>query len=554
MVLFGMNGNRESTPGEPSAVSVYRLALIVSFVLVVLFYILTNLESSAPGLPTGYDSSYYLAYVKTIQQQGFVGYAQSVNYYNVLYPTISSIPAFLGVGSIMVEIILPVLLSSVTVGAATYLARNASNWYAGLYSVAFLPGWFALYRMGADYHAELFAMPFLLVSTSLFIRTRKDSRLTKTRYVLFVLCVVLASLAHVETTIFFVAVWIITSLLWLHRPSTAHSGRAITIMVFSGIAACAPLGAVWLGGILQLFAKTGGLVGTYSPVPTFWLEVFGPSAVLMIMGLGHYVLHVRRRPLLDFEVLVAVWGSLSILVGMVCYVLPTFPAIISDRALLLFPAPFAAGSGLDWLLRRIGTGHTMSFRRSAITVTIVAIVVTSATYPYVTPRYFQTYIDSNTISELNWLASNYHPPSIPIFVFNFPSACAGDLTLFYDNWVSATFGRHYSYMGTIGNLTETKATNYTSIQSRVVSYLMFQKLQGDGIVSSRTLDEHPIALVSAWYVGQATVNNVSVIELIEGISILRLGITNSSGILIGSDFNLLASESPTIARLCPSTA
>jgi hypothetical protein len=542
-------------------VTLLVIGLLVGIASVTIFYAEANLNYSAGGIPLGFDTSYYLAYSEIIKQQGYAQFVSNVAYYNILYPIIVSGIANFGISSITVETILPIVLSILTLVTAAYLTLSASGLRTGVISLAFFPGWFALYRMGADYHANLLAMPFLFFATALFLKVEKDSRLTKTRFASFVASVALSSISHVEVTLFFVAVWVLAALLWRLHGKGNTTSRGISIMALTGIAISLPLGFIWLEGVLYLVSSTGGVLASYSPVSGFWLEVMGVTVVFSLVGLGTCIWRATKLRQTGFLSLLLLWSTASIGIGAVGYLLPGFPISFSDRAILLFPVPFTAAIGLGWVFDR-NPVRDPNFKVLIFLLMIIPIVTVPITYSYTAPRYFREYMDASTYGQLTSLAGNLGNVNDPVFVLNLPATCAGSLAILYSNWITTAVGQHHTYVGPVENLLAGKRTNYTVPESQIVSSLYYEKLRSAFLSTQGGLGGHPVILMDSLYQGRANFTGYQYDEPSSGVLVIYENKPeNTSGLgsprgtsLITGDFSQLLSRNSALQAICnPST-
>jgi hypothetical protein len=363
---------------------IWLLSMGVSVGTVAFLFTYVNVSNWHGGSPLGYDSYYYVVWINQVVANGPLQFAASQHYVEFLYPIVASIPVYLGVSANAVEVVLPAILACSLVVATGVLARESKDWRVAILSVAFSSGWFAVYRMGADFHANLFAFPLLILASALLIRVSRTGQLSGSALGIFLVLVVLASAAHVETTDFFIVAWFAASVLLGWRTSP-KSWRLSSLMTATGAAAASPLTLAYLRG------AAGGLGAQYCIFPPYWLEVFGPAVGLAILGIGVTVVRYRV-PTSEgsFSKLLFSWSGLAVAIGVLGY-FSLVPIVLSDRALLLFPLPFVSSIGMIWLVEHVPKLHRYSQVRILAIFAIVvplltAPIVFSYAYPYF--RYF----------------------------------------------------------------------------------------------------------------------------------------------------------------------
>jgi hypothetical protein len=343
-----------------------------------------NIANWHGGVSLGYDSYYYVGYINSVVSSGPLRFAASQHYVEFLYPIVASIPVYLGVSADTVEMALPAIMACSLVVAVGVLGRETGDWRIAILSVAFSSGWFAVYRMGADFHANLFAFPLLLLATALLVRVTRKGNATWAHLGGFLLLVVLSAAAHIETTDFFMAVWLAAFVL-LGLKTGSGSWRSSSLMIVSGALAVSPFTLAYFQGV------SGGLGAQYCVFPPYWLEVFGPALGLVVLGIGVAVRHYSAPTSEGYFVkLFLSWSVLAVLIGVLGYV-TSVPIVISDRTLLLFPLPFVSSIGIAWLVEHVPKLQSYS-QASLLAVLAVAIplLTVPAVFSYAAPhfRYF----------------------------------------------------------------------------------------------------------------------------------------------------------------------
>jgi hypothetical protein len=357
----------------------------VSVASVAVFFLYVNLSKGQDWIPLGYDSYYYVEYITKVISSGPLQFAASQHYVEFLYPILASIPVYLGASPNAVEVVLPALLACGTVAATAVLSLESRDWRISTLAVSFASGWFAIYRMGADFDANLLSFPLLILATVLLIRLGRKTEVSWSYSPAFAILVLLAAATHVESTDFFILVWAVSFVIF-RAQSAFGSSRSCAIMILIGAVLATPFTIAYAQAI------SGGLGGEYCVFPPYWLEVFGPLAGLAILG---FIVLARQSLTVNageyFTSLVVTWSSVAVCIGVLGY-LTQFPIAVSDRALLLFPLPIVTSIGAVWIIDHADRIHPFSQTKL---FTVLAIAIPLATVPlifvYAAPhfRYFE---------------------------------------------------------------------------------------------------------------------------------------------------------------------
>lgn len=387
---------QKGSTGEPSEISgprenefanLWRISLIVSEAAVVAFFVAANLIMGRDGMPLGGDTyTTYQPWIKEVLSIGPLQFAQNQHFVEILYPIIGSIPVRLGVAITTEEIYFPILLAAATVAATALLAREFKDWRVAVLSVAFTAGWFAIYRMGADFHGQLLAFPLLLVATTLLLRIRRTTHLFRD-VGLFVVMVGLATLAHVETTVVFVAVWVVTFLVFDLR-GISHKRRLLIVLAAALLISIPVLPSAM--AVFPAIFSCGANCRPYPVYPPYWLEVLGPEAALAIIGIALCVNQVRKAGSEPMVKLVLIWSLVTIVVGALGYLFPQFDLAYSDRTLLMIPIPLLSAVATVWLIQQ-GGFLARHANMIMLLILIIPAITAPAVFAYIVPQRFRYY-------------------------------------------------------------------------------------------------------------------------------------------------------------------
>jgi len=304
----------------------------------------------------------------------------------VLYPILGSIPGWFGVAATTIEIFSPILMAVAAVGALAILASEFRDWRVAVLSVAFAAGWFAIYRMGADFHGQLLAFPLLLLATTLVLRIQRTAHLPRD-LALFILLVGLAALAHIETTLVFLAIWTFTFLAFNLRTTVRR--RSLTIALVGSLLIAIPV----VPYVLARFPITLPCAEGCSPypiLPAYWLEVLGPAAPLVVLGLALCVNNLRKGGSDQITNLIVVWSLLTLAIGSLGYLFPWFDIAYSDRTLLMLPVPLLSAVATVWMTER-GGFLARHANLIMLLVVLIPLVTAPAVFAYIVPQRFRYY-------------------------------------------------------------------------------------------------------------------------------------------------------------------
>jgi hypothetical protein len=367
-------------PGDRGFRRVWLFSLAVGVGTVASLFWYANFTQGQNWIPLGYDSYYYVGYISQVVTSGPLQFAASQHYVEFLYPIVASIPVYLGASADAVEVVMPAILACATVVATGILALESRDWRVATMSVAFSSGWFAVYRMGADFHANLFAFPLLILATVLLIKVSRRRSASAPVIGAFLSLVVLAGAAHIETTDFFILAWAVAFIL-LGRRTALSSWRWSSFMILAGALVASPFTYAYLHGV------AGGVGGQYCVFPPYWLEVFGVFAGLAVLGLGVLAWQYRSASDSYLTRLLLSWSALAVAIGVLGYV-SQFPISDSDRALLLFPLPLVSSFGMIWLVDHIPRLQRSSqVRLLAVLAIVIPLLTVPVVFAYAAPHF-----------------------------------------------------------------------------------------------------------------------------------------------------------------------
>jgi len=396
---------------------------------------------------------------------------------------------WIGVPSTSLEVILPVILAASIPYLLSRLVLAHLGTRTAILATLATPGWYAVYRLQADLHANLLALT-LFLSALILLSKAKSLREPRCLYGLGLLG--LASFTHIESTIFLLFVILASSLTSL-RPYPLK-------IALAAASATVPAAVFYAVHLVQLLGFSGGSLDvTSSQTFETWLIILGPLLPFMIVGL----VWCSLRPRSWLEIFAAVWGFTSVILGISQYVsLQT--VIFSQRGILLMPGPLLAGIGaarVGQILPRLNVPHVRLQNARIPTIVVIFTILTLSwpvTWATAVPNE-KIFLTSTEYQQLKWVSANLRFSNTPIFMFNDLNEFASGLAQLYDNWAAAIVGHHLSYLGLIDYLAQVQQTPFSDTGAREVSGEFMQKISAAGITNKTTLLQHPIIIMGEFY-------------------------------------------------------
>ena len=465
------------------------LAIACSTTFIALAFVISYYIWGFYGLPMGWDTPHYIEQANIVAAKGPIQLFAVQGPYDFVYQLLLGTIVWLGASALNLEIVLPILLSSLLPFLISRLALVNNDVRFSTFAAIAVPGWFVIYNLGASLHANLLGLVFILAAIPLIL---KSQTIRQPRAIMGLVLIAVASFTHIETTLFFVGLMFILSV--------ALSGFPKRIAIVA-IAVVLPAAIIYIIHLLQLVSLAGYSLPVYTLEPIlFWFEIFGPLLPLAILGL---TLGLRGKRT-SLESLIMLWAGASILIGLSQYLDPQ-TYTFAQRAAGLVPVPFLAAIGLRRLgtlsvSRRLGRFSPAHLQRALLVASLILLVASWPTsYVADAPVDQRVFLSPSAYQRLQWVSANMKFLSTPIFVYNDFDTNAGGLGDLYDNWVGAIVGTHLSYLGSIDYLVQVQQTPYSNIVSRLHSAIFEKELRDVGITSRAVLLSHPIIIVADFY-------------------------------------------------------
>ena len=262
------------------------------------------------------------------------------------------------------------------------------------------------------------------------------------KLILHMIILLISSFTHVETTIFFIVIYYIFSLLLFYgQDGKKFVKKLIMINLFNTIT-IVPSILFYYSHMLSLTSLTEGLI-VYNPLTSLFqfVKYLGILVVPSVLGLIVISrLYLNHNIDDKYYLFVYSWGIFSFFVSIIQYFnisLQTF----SERALILFPSPFLAGVGLKFFLK-----DRFDVRNKKYLIPVF-LVLASIMFSYSIPVFQRIFISHSSYEQLVWLSDNIDSSFDPIFIINDYDNFVGEKGDMYDNWIQAVYGDHFTYLG-----------------------------------------------------------------------------------------------------------
>lgn len=429
------------------------ISLTYAFTLLFLtrYFIEAYIRYSFMNLPVGWDTPEYVYKINMAKNGFFFEVIQRCYFTNFVYPIIFSL---LPVDSFLVEKFVPIFISFLTPIAA-YIFTVKTSKYNGALVIFLVSAWFAIYRLSSDLHANLLALTICLCIFSLIL---SPFTLTKKQMSFIFWIAWIASFIHLETTVFFSVIALIT--LITLRDRLKDFGDRVAILIASIIPAC----------LLYAYSKysklqTVGILATGSGIiygDTF-VNSFGIYLLpFVIAGILFLILKKEKN---NFDVFILDWATLCFLMIFLHFFFPI--RNFAERALVIFPSPFLLVPLIDFMLKKtFSNKNEIKLSKIFLISLVIAIIVSANSLVEFSLEYYpKVFISRDIYENLTYLENELRNNATnEIFIYNLDSSAIVEL---YDNWVSATVGNHLSYYGNFYDLLQMKiGDKYDNLISR----------------------------------------------------------------------------------------
>lgn len=420
------------------------------------------------GLPTGWDSGAYLAWENSLKIGGF-NYVQNPNFYQ--YSGLNVIPGLLLTGTVSVSslligyVLFQIIILGLFFASLLFLSWEIRRSFSYTFLVmALLVTSYAFIRMTRDLYGNLLTVSFLQFALGLVIVLRRGPD----RRTSLGLAVATGLMFFTDVEVGGFGVVVILSAILLNAFGTRQV--AVTKRLLMPVVA----------SVLVSLGLWSGLAIGYLSVSTLLVSAFGSADwQTILLSLGGYALipiwgvtlflifnQMRKRPdKMDSSIL----GGWSVAFVLTCGILLLFRPSLVFRVALLLPLTFLLAEAIrfSWsfsstawkskgLIKPLGLIILLSIGvlvTVASATTFVSQTYSYQTAPFISRDQYQTLTKASALLKSNGMTvSNTLFLIYPQQRLSVPQGVSAWTNL-YDNWISATFGPHTSFYGTLGNLT-----------------------------------------------------------------------------------------------------
>jgi hypothetical protein len=435
-------------------------------------WLLFHISYSTRGLPLGWDTPYYLWRIQSASS-GIASFLVNMHYYDFLYPTIGSWFSLVGLEPNWFEVLMPFSLWLVaTVIIVVIVRRELQDARAILIAVGAGSTWFGLFRLSSDLHANLLGLVLMLCGTWVFLQTQTESRPYRFAFTMMGLAgiILLSSIAHVETTIFISATWLLALGVGLWRGLVGL--RRFLAMFVTIFLSLLPgeiiffLQQQWTAAPLQ-----GRLPAIPVMLPAAWLLYLAPTGLAVLIAVP--ALYYLRQLYISSRIIALAfsWLSLSFALGLAQYFSQSITPF-SERAIILTPTPFVAAI----VIPRLGGFRLTSQMKGIALISLIMMGGTTLYFIEIGDRFYSSFISDSAAASLQYLQSSRVLDlrrSIFLFSDSPDHHGYGD----HNNaWVGAYLGDHFSYLGRVDFLMAGLETPFTDDQSTQISRIFLGNL------------------------------------------------------------------------------
>ncbi len=497
------------------------LLAIIVLDLVVLLPRYINFEALV-----GWDTPVYICLVRAIGERG-VGVFVEENFYTHLYSFFGFfINELLVYDPFLTERILPITLNIVVVLFLTYVMQRVFRDYKlSILTALFTAISPSLIRMTADLRRNLMGCIFLLSTLLLIYEVRKKQSLKLYTALLISWALLIAT--HLETAFFLILVFIIYEVLvvktwklgfrkilfdylWVYVP------LILFFLLFY------PYSLQFMRFFLEQVLYKQGLgptTITISEILHYLLLLGGVNIPFVIIGLFESIKFAKKKVPYGF---IVVFSISAFIVGI------TFSGFV-ERGLLFFPSGILGALGFLSVYRyltRIEMGaskaihYTIKNRKKLLVTMIFVILIPLDIYAADVSaiRWLHPYIQDKTYKDLRWLAIRVQEPVV--IMFKRESPWAGGTLEMYRNWIEATLGSNYVYVGKLYSLLHGYRTDFNHRALEDFSLVTWSELIQDGVVGN--LNNHPVVILDEFYSSSITQYERGLLDEVKpGIYVLK---------------------------------
>lgn len=490
---MGSSGTKNKTPFLKSPLQKAQFTPLIAYFLVAVFILVYFIEAytvnSFSRVPVGWDTAWYISEINTAKAGLIQQVVQGSGFTDFLYPIIFS---FLPLNAFSIETYVPIVVTLAIPIAAFVLVRMTSD-YKGWIAIFAMSAWFAIYRISSDLHNNLLGIAICLPASGLLL----SSSFTRKRAILIFSAFLVSSFVHIETTIFFALVIILT--LIITRKIISNYGFRLLLLVTSVLPA------------LFLYINTQnsrllteGTIATGNQVIGGDVFENGFGIFLLAFVIAGLLFLLFKKNKNSFDVFLLSWSFSSFLIIGLYFFIPI--SNFAYRLLVIFPCPFLVVPLIDFVVKK---AFSTEINKNVFKYLLVAFILTtvtsaSAMTSYSLQYYPKVFIPKDVYDELMYLKNYNMNTSANGLIFVYNLADPGIVEL-YDHWISAIIGDHLSYYGNLLDLFQLKEGFDNLISTRFYNVL---KVMRPDQIFNRTL-----VIVNQFYSDENVLSYINATEL-----------------------------------------
>ncbi len=484
--------------------------------------------------PIGWDTPLYIYMVKLIDERGIHVFIQETSYLHFYSLFEFFIFKLLIHDPFLIEKIVPITVNLSIISLVALITLELFQEPNLSLLAAFFTGTSAnLIRMTSDLHRSLFGYVFVL-STLLFAY-ELYMKLSSKRLVMLLTSFLLLVITHIETA-FFVLLMILISESIMAKTRKLGNEKSLLIVLSPSLLLMVlfflfyPYSFVFLTHSVSIFKwHMFNMSLTMINIEYFLQLLGGVTIPFVILGMYECVKLAKNKELKGLVMATYCFTPL---------ILAPFLLGLCERALLLFPNGILAALGFSSVYRhatqlkinmKASKNSSRKTKRfgtvlgSAALISVLALQFFMATV--LARQWLIPFIDEKTYQDLQWL-STHEMSKTSIIVMQFPDNPWADPTLrLYRNWVKATIGDHFVYVGKLYCLLHGYRTSFLHESFNKFSIETWNELMQSNVLNN--LSEHPVIIVDEFYRSPLTpYEKVLLDEVRQGVYMLRRDYVN----------------------------
>jgi hypothetical protein len=439
--------------------------------------------------PVGWDTAWYIGNMRVIAEQGLPAFFEKtgqINFYVIFGYFISSV---FNISFMLTEKILPIILGvSFSLVNFQIVKRFSKSWRLSLLAMGLSIIDFNIIRMVLDLHRNLFS--FILIEIALFL-VLPDllEKVSKKKFCLFVVLLVLAGLSQIET--FALVMLALSFLLVFYRWRRLF--KRVKLLLLCIVVPCllvilfeSPFLVTFLGEHIVFNPAFSFSYENFVTQPWDYVVSLGSALIpFYVVGLHTSLSTYVKNQKGQMPFIIPLWN----LVVIVCSFIPWLGIKIPGyRFLLLATVPLVSTIGFAKLFAE------KSLKMKKLLILITLIVLTITIQVIIASINYRSWISNSQYEKLTWIGNHKQDESC-IFVLYFDkSEWTHGVALLYRNWVWAAIGpRTNVYFGEVEYLLDSMPTPSENQYVNKTAHDFWNALE------DFTLNETLIYLIEDWY-------------------------------------------------------